>query len=92
MTKTDNHDARSASTSNKEFLKFRQLWLEQVCADAELAGSGFQLAFSITSFLNWETRETKVGELKLATRSHISDRWVRTLKQVMKDRGHIEII
>jgi hypothetical protein len=70
------------------------MWIDQINADPELAGAGFQVCWCITFGLNkngdgiWESF---LGDVRLAKMAHTTDRWVRTIKQKLVANGHIKI-
>jgi hypothetical protein len=76
---------------NDNFARYIFGCLKQVFADPEIKGYGFKLAFAISQHINRSTRKTFVAQKTLAKEIGLSERATRTLLDLLRLRGHVEV-
>lgn len=74
-----------------EFTRDHFRWLLQVSEDSAIPATGFKLAFHFGQHFNRETGEAWPSQRTLAGLVGVSARSIRTLTDLLVERGHLEV-
>jgi hypothetical protein len=76
---------------SKELTAIYFRWLNQVAEDPELPSAAFKLAFVYQQHISSDKMKAFAGQKRLAAAVSVSERSIRTLTKLLKDRGHLDV-
>jgi hypothetical protein len=76
---------------SKELTTIYFRWLNQVAEDPMLPGSAFKLAFIYQQHVSSDHMKAFAGQTRLAEFVGVTERSIRSLTKLLKDRGHLDV-
>jgi hypothetical protein len=83
---------RADSAAARRWARQRFSWLDQVLADREITAAAFVLGYAISTFVNKDTGTAFPAQATLEKLTGLTERHIRTLTQLLTERGHLEML
>ena len=82
----------SPPDSQRDFVRQKFDWLEQISRDGELTGSAARTAMALISYFNSESREAWPSNARLADELEVDRRTIQRAKLLLVARNHLTVV